>query len=115
MAPGRSKILQVSMAAGGSQQAIDQVDSMEIDDLGPWFELSPVRIPIPRIAYFLCQRLHVDTQSPKVWCRTDNVGQIRDMLLIEVQENIENRPEDILLHIRDLTDSPPTESTFGRL
>jgi hypothetical protein len=39
--------------------------------------------------------------------RIDNDGHIRDTLLIEAQENIQNRPEDIFLHIRDLTDSAP--------
>jgi hypothetical protein len=53
------------------------------------------------------QRLHIDTQSQQVWCRTDNTGQIRDTMLIEAQENNENRPEDILLHVRDLMDVSP--------
>jgi len=47
----------------------------------------------------------VDTQSPRVWCQTNNVGHIRDTLLTEAKENIENWLEDILVHIRDLIDS----------
>jgi hypothetical protein len=39
--------------------------------------------------------------------KLNNDGQIRDTLLIEAQENIQNQPEDIFLHIRDLTDSTP--------
>jgi hypothetical protein len=71
------------MEVDGVQQAIEKVDSMEIDDLGPVVLLSPIRSPNPCIVYFLCQILHVDTQSPRVWCRNDNVGHIRDTLLIE--------------------------------
>jgi hypothetical protein len=72
----------VSMAVDGVQQEIDKVDSMEIDDLGPTVLLSLVRTPNPRILYFLHEILHVDTQSPRVWCQTDNASQIRDTLLI---------------------------------
>jgi hypothetical protein len=75
--------------------------------LGPTIWLSPIRSPSPRITDFLRQRLHIDTQSQWVWCRTDNTGQIRDTMLIEAQENGENWPEDILLHVRDLTDVAP--------
>jgi hypothetical protein len=42
-----------------------------------------------------------------VWDQTNNTGQIRDKVLIEAQENNENRPKDILLHVRDLTNVAP--------
>jgi hypothetical protein len=79
------------MEVGGAQQEIDQV-YMDDRDSRPMVRLSPTRIPNPHIADFLQQRLHVDTKSPRVWCRIDNASKIRDMLVIEAQENIKNRP-----------------------
>jgi hypothetical protein len=45
--------LKMSMAIGGTQQGVDQVNTMEIDDSGPAIRLSPKKIPRPRIVYFL--------------------------------------------------------------
>jgi hypothetical protein len=104
--------LQVSVVASGTQQEIEKVDTMEMDDLGPVIRHSPIRIPSPCITYFLHQRLHVDTQSPKVWCITDNDGHIRDTLLIKEHETTQNRPEDIILHIRYLVNSSPCQNYF---
>jgi hypothetical protein len=83
MAPGRNKILQVTMAANGAQQAIVKFYSMEIDDPRPVIQPSSVRSLISLISDFLHHKLHVDTQSPKVWCRTNNNRNIRVMLIIE--------------------------------
>jgi hypothetical protein len=58
--PGRSGILQLSMATDGAQQANDIFDT-EIEYLGPAIKLSPIRIPSPRIIEFLQKRIHIDT------------------------------------------------------
>jgi hypothetical protein len=94
------------MEADGTQQANDQVD-MEINDSRPVIQLSPVRSPITCIIDFLLTKAsHRYTVTIGV-VSNYNTGQVRDTMLIEAQENGENRPEDIILHVRDLTDVAP--------
>jgi hypothetical protein len=97
----------LSEAVSGAQQEINNVDNMEIDDSGPTIQHSLAGTPCPHIIYFLYQILHVNTQSPKVWCKNDSDGHIRYTLLIEAHKTTQNRPKDIFLHIRYLTDFSP--------
>jgi hypothetical protein len=77
---------------------------MKIENFETVVQISPTRIPSPHIADFLQERLHVDTQSPRVWYRIDNFGHITDTVIIEEHQNLF---EDVVLHVRDLMDFAP--------
>jgi hypothetical protein len=111
--PDRSNEVQLIEASMGTHQLEDQPKSMDYEDSGPTICTPPVQVTSPQIKEFLQQRLQIDEQSARLWYRTDEHGNIHDTLIVEPEINL-NKVDNMLIHIKDLTDTTPLPDLISK-
>jgi hypothetical protein len=92
-------------------QPVDEPESMDYEESGPTLRTSPTPETSPRIREFLQQRLNIDDQSTRLWYRTDDLGNLRDALIVEPERN---EVDNMIIQIKDLTDSTPLPHLISR-
>jgi hypothetical protein len=93
----------------GTHQLENQVESMDYEYSGPVIRSPVVQAIVLRIREFPQQRLQIDEQSTRLWCRTDEHGNLCDTLIVKPDIN---EVDTILIHIKDLTNPAPCQILY---
>ena len=94
-----------------NHQHDDKLESVDYKDSRPALCTSPTLKISTWIREFLQQRLQIDDQSGRLWYIMDDQGNLWDALIVEPERN---EVDNMIIQIKDLTDSNPLPHIISR-